>query len=300
MTTKNWFTLLIGPAMVVGFIAASAAADGPKGTAVIKGKATLKGEPKKLKPLDMSGKKECANLHTKAQPEQGLLLYKDMGNALPYVFVYVKRGVDATYDPPQQPIVLDQKGCMYAPHVFGMVAGQGMDIKNSDKLAHNIHSLAKKNNPFNIQQPQPMTKELRGTDTFTTPEVMVRIKCDVHGWMSSYCGVLTHPFFDATKDHYAFPGDKPGNKDKWGTYEIKELPAGEYEIEAWHETYGAMTKKVAVKDGETTELNFEFETKSAQAPQVREVDLSAMAVKAGEPGEAEGAQGATEPASTRP
>ncbi len=290
MTSKNWFTLLVATAMIVGSAVAPVAADGPKGTAVIKGKATLKGEPKAIKPLDMSGKKECAILHQKPQPEQGLVVYKDQGNALPYVFVYVKRGVEAKYDPPAQPIVLDQKGCMYTPHVFGMIAGQGMDIKNSDPLNHNIHSLPTKNSVFNFAQPnKDMVKSLRANtnpSTFINPEVMVRIKCDVHGWMSSYCGVLSHPFFAATKDHYEFPGSTPANKDKWGTYEIKELPAGEYEIEAWHESYGAMTKKVTVKDGETVELNFEFETKSAQAPKVREVDLSAMTAEAdARPGE---------------
>jgi plastocyanin len=163
---------------------------------------------------------------------------------------------------PAEAVTLDQNGCIYRPHVFGMIAGQQLNIKSSDETAHNIHALPKKNTEFNISQPKPSTMERKGKDTFTKPESPVKIKCDVHGWMSAWVHVMEHPFFDTTKDHYEFPGkDDPANKDKWGTFEIKNLPAGDYEIEAWHETYGKSTQKVSVKDGETKEITFEIKKK---------------------------------------
>jgi hypothetical protein len=239
-------------------------ADNEKGTAVIKGKVTFDGTPPKMKALTIQGDNHCIQQHSKPQADQGTIVYTKDGNTIPYVFVHAKNGVKGKYTPPPTPVVIDQKGCMYHPHVFGMIAGQPIDIKNSDSTNHNIHSLAKKNPTFNFAQAQQgMVKNLAGNDTFTREEIMVKIKCDVHAWMSTYVGVCTHPFFDVTKSHE----DDGGDKAKRGTFEIKELPAGEYEIEAWHESFGTMTEKVAVKDGETKEIEFKFGgAKKAEAP----------------------------------
>ncbi|HWL94057.1 MAG TPA: carboxypeptidase regulatory-like domain-containing protein, partial [Phycisphaerae bacterium] len=252
--------------LCAALLTSPAVADGKKGTAVIKGKVVLDEAtpPPKIKPLDMKADATCQKQHATPQADQGLIVYKDQGNAVPYVFCYVKKGADEKYDVPATPVVIDQKGCVYHPHVMGMIAGQGMDILNSDPVNHNIHSLAKKNPQFNFAQPQQnMKKELRGNDTFTKPEVMAKVKCDVHGWMSSYVGVLTHPFFSVTKDHEAAPKGKEAER---GTFEIKELPAGKYEIEFWHETFGVVTQEVEVKDGETKELTVKIGGKKALAP----------------------------------
>ncbi len=237
---RNVVLVIAGLAVVVGF-AGSALADGEKGTAVIKGQILLEGEKPKLKAVKMSGDAFCAK--GKAKPVPGLRVWKD--GTVPYVFVYVKTGISGKYAPPKEPVKLDQKGCMYRPHVFGMVAGQALQITNNDPTAHNVHALPKKNTEFNFSQPtKGMSKDMTGRDTFTRPEVMIRFKCDVHGWMEAYCGVLPHPFFDVT--------GKPG------TFEIKELPAGEYEIEAWHERFGRVTTTVKVGDGETKEIELKL------------------------------------------
>jgi len=259
--------------LVAGFglalVSKAAWADGPKGTAVIKGKVVLAdGAKVKTKRIKMGGTPACAGMHSKAVPDQGTLVYKKQGNAVPYTFVYLKKGVAAKYDPPETPIVLNQQGCMYHPHVFGMIAGQGIDIKNSDNLNHNIHSLAKKNPTFNFLQANPMTKQLRGKATFTKKEVMVKIKCDVHSWMSSYCGVLTHPFFDVSKSH-----EDTKVKDERGTFMIKDLPAGTYVVEAIHEKLGKVTQKVTVKDGETKEIEIAIGGKGAAPMAFRTVEL---------------------------
>ncbi|CUT00163.1 Carboxypeptidase regulatory-like domain-containing protein, partial [Candidatus Kryptobacter tengchongensis] len=115
---------------------------------------------------------------------------------------------------------------------------------NSDPLLHNVHAMPKKNKPFNIGQP---VKGMKSYYTFTTPEIMVPFKCDVHPWMSAYAGVLDHPFFSVTDDK--------------GGFEIKNLPPGTYTIEAWHEKLGTQTQTVTVKAGETKTIEFTFERK---------------------------------------
>ena len=260
-------------AVVLALVAAPSLADGPKGTAVIKGKAVFDGSPPKPKALPITGDNHCVQAHTKPEADQGTIVYSKDGNTIPFVFVYVKNGIKDKYDPPAEPVLLDQKDCMYVPHVFGMIAGQQLNIRNSDPTNHNIHSLAKKNPAFNFAQPNAgMVKELKGKETFNKEEIMVKVKCDVHAWMSTYCGVLTHPFFAVTISHEHDGGDNA----KRGSFEIKELPAGDYEVAAWHETFGEVTQKVSVKDGETKEIEFKFGAKAdATPPKAREVILSA-------------------------
>ena len=256
-------SLLAGPVL----------ADGAKGTAVIKGKIVYEGVPPKMVKIKMGGDPVCDGLNKAKSPptvDQGKIVYKKQGNAVPYVFVYLKKGVKDKFDPPEKPVVLNQTGCMYTPHVFGMIAKQGMDIVNSDPVNHNVHSLAKKNNQFNFAQPTiNMTKALRGKNTFTKTEVMVKIKCDVHSWMSAYVGVLTHPFFDVSKSHA-----DTKVKEERGTFEIKDVPAGEYVVAAWHEKFGVVTETVTIGDGETKEIEFKFGTKKAEAATFRTVELA--------------------------
>jgi hypothetical protein len=242
-------------------------ADNEKGTAVIKGRVIFEGTPPGTKQLPpMNADAVCQKHHAaKPVPDQGTIVYTKDGNAIPYVFVYVKNGIKGKYTPPGEPVVIDQKGCQYRPHVVGMVAGQQIDIKNSDPTNHNIHSLAEKNNKFNFAQPNAnMVRSLTGRDTFTRPEIMVKIKCDVHAWMSTFVGVCPHPFFDVSKSH----DDHSASGDLRGSYEIKNLPAGDYEIEAVHETFGRVTQKVSVKDGETRELIIKM------GPNVKKADAS--------------------------
>src|SRR5262245_19900900 len=243
---KNLTVVLLAAAMF-SVLARPAFADNEKGTATIKGKVVYAGAPIKAKPLPpMTADPVCAKAHEKAQPDQSTIVYSKAGNTIPYVFVYIKNGIKGKYDPPTEPIVIDQRGCIYHPHVQGMVAGQPIQVKNSDPTNHNIHSLPQKNSGFNFAQAQQgMVKDLKGNDTFAKPEIMVKVKCDVHAWMSSFIGVVAHPFFSVTKSH----DDNSASDAEKGTFEIKNVPAGEYEIEAWHENLGTVTEKVSVKDG---------------------------------------------------
>ena len=162
--------------------------------------------------------------------------------SLQNVFVYVKEGLgDRTFDAPSEPVVLNQDGCRYTPHVFGIQVGQPLQVLNSDPTLHNIHATPTTNQEFNTGQPiEGMTFD----HAFTDVEVMVPFKCDVHSWMNANVGVLDHPY-------YAVSGEG-------GAFDISRLPPGDYVIEAWHEMLGAQTQNVTVGESETVEISFTF------------------------------------------
>ena len=226
-----------------GAAAPAASAAGPvagaTGSASITGKIVFEGAVPVPEKYKMSADAFCAKAHPGDVAKQDIEIGPDKGIA--DVFVYVKSGISGTYPPPATAATIDQKGCRYTPHVFGVVAGQNIDILNSDPTLHNIHSLPEKNEPFNLAMP---VQGMKYTKKFDQPEVMIRIKCDVHGWMSAYCGVLSHPFFAVTAAD--------------GTYTIKDLPAGTYTIEAWHEKLGTQTQQVTVGAQESKPAAFTF------------------------------------------
>jgi hypothetical protein len=226
-----------------GAAAPAASAAGPvagaTGAASITGKIVFEGAVPVPEKYKMSADAFCAKAHPGDVAKQDIEIGPDRGIA--DVFVYVKSGISGTYPPPATAATIDQKGCRYTPHVFGVVAGQNIDILNSDPTLHNIHSLPEKNEPFNLAMP---VQGMKYTKKFDQPEVMIRIKCDVHGWMSAYCGVLSHPFFAVTAAD--------------GTYTIKNLPAGTYTIEAWHEKLGTQTQQVTVGAQESKQAAFTF------------------------------------------
>jgi plastocyanin len=158
------------------------------------------------------------------------------------VFVYVKDGLgDRTFPAPQTEVVLDQRGCKYMPHVIGAQVGQPVKIINSDATLHNVHAVPKVNPEFNFSQ---ALKGMENVRTFDRPEIMVPFRCDVHGWMAAYVGVVPHPYFAVTAAN--------------GSFEIKGLPAGTYTLEAWHETLGVQTATVTVDGTAPGTASFAF------------------------------------------
>ena len=226
------------------------------GTGTIKGKVVLKGTPRENKMLDMGTdeKKECEKLHKEKVPEQIVVVGE--GGALKNAIVYVSDGLeDDEYDPPAETATIDQKGCMYTPHVFALMANQKLKIVNSDPFLHNIHSvpLDQLNKSFNFGQP-------KGDERVESleEEELVHFKCDVHKWMSAYVRVFPHPYFAVTGDD--------------GSFEIKKLPAGKFTLSVWHEHYGnpyneeneteELEQEVELGDGETKDdIAFTFEAK---------------------------------------
>jgi plastocyanin len=180
-----------------------------------------------------------------SSPVANEMLVLGSGNTMGNIMVWVSKGLPAgkTWPAPKTPVVLDQKGCQYHPHVMGIMVGQAYRILNSDGILHNVHALPKINKAFNRAMP-PTVKE--ATATFDKAEDIFHIKCDVHPWMSAYVGVFTHPFFSVTGAD--------------GKFTISGLDPGTYEITAWHERLGTQTASVTVGANETKSQSFKFTT----------------------------------------
>ncbi len=171
----------------------------------------------------------CEALH--AEPFTPEDQATDAEGGLRWAFVWVSSGVPAgEYPVPQQPVLLDQTGCRYVPHVLGVRVGQELRIRNSDPLLHNVHALPFSNKGFNFGLPDRGTEEVR---RFEKPETMVRVKCDIHPWMNAWIGVVEHPFFAVT------------GKD--GGFVIDGLPAGRVTLRVWHERFIAEDVEVDVR-----------------------------------------------------
>jgi hypothetical protein len=197
----------------------------------------------KMNMIKMNADTKCLKLHTQPVYFQNTMV-NDKG-LLQNVFVYIKDGLTGkAYPVPNKPVVIDQQGCMYHPHVFGIQVNQPLRIENSDPVLHNIHAIPKINKGFNIAQP---LKGMKSDVAFTVPEIMVRVKCDVHSWMGCYIGVLDHPFYAVT--------------DSNGACDITGLPPGEYQVSAWHEELGSVEQKVSVKEGIVENIEFTFAAK---------------------------------------
>jgi plastocyanin len=164
------------------------------------------------------------------------------GGSLANVFVYVKDGLgNRVFPVPATSVVLAQKDCTYKPHVFGIQVGQTLDIVSNDPTLHNIHALPMANQEFNLAQGIP---GIKNQHVFSTKEVMVPFKCDVHKWMNAFVGVVDHPFF-------AVSGAD-------GAFSLSGLPPGTYTIEAVHEKLGRQTQSVTIGEKETKDLAFTF------------------------------------------
>jgi hypothetical protein len=207
----------------------------------LKGAITLEGTAPKNEPIKMNADPVCLKENKTPQFQETYSVGSD-GKSLSNVFVYVKDGLgNYVFDPPTDTVTIDQRECRYHPHVFGLRVGQKLIVLNSDPTLHNIHALPKVNSEYNVAEPiQGMKQE----HVFTTKEVMVPFKCEVHGWMNAYAGVLDHPYY--------------GVSDKDGKFEIKSLPPGTYTIEAWHEKLGTMTQSVTLGPKDTKDVNFTF------------------------------------------
>ena len=189
----------------------------------------------------MDGDPKCEALVPGEERRTEYIVSND-GKTLANVFVYVKDGLPPRLYPiPTEPAVLDQQKCRYVPRVVGVQVGQPIEIRNSDPLLHNVRADGAINQTFDIGQP---IQGMKTTRTFTTREVMIPVKCQVHNWMQGYIGVLEHPFFAVA--------------DANGRFSIANLPPGTYTIEAWHEKLGTQTQQVtlAAKDSKTADFSF--------------------------------------------
>jgi plastocyanin len=190
--------------------------------------------------LQLGGWSECAAQHPGGNPRAGDVLVND--GKLQNAVVYIKEGLgDHVFAVPTEPVIIDQKGCVFLPRITGAQTGQPLRLLNSDPLAHNVHGLPKNSRQWNFSLGVKGTSR---TISVSKPEVMIEIKCDIHPWMRAYLGIFDHPYF-------ALSGAD-------GSFTLKNVPPGEYTIEAWHERFGTRTQKVTLGAKGTREIVLTF------------------------------------------
>lgn len=188
----------------------------------------------------LSGWAECAAQHPQGNPPAGDVLVNDgrVQNAL----VYIKDGLGTrVFAVPTEPVSVNQKGCIFLPRVVGVQVDQPLKFLNSDALAHNVHGFAQTAKPWNVSLG---VKGMNRTIKADKPETVIEVKCDVHPWMRAYVGVFSHPYF-------AVSGTD-------GSFTFRNLPPGEYTLEAWHERFGKRLQKVSLGEKETKEVEVKF------------------------------------------
>lgn len=190
--------------------------------------------------IDISQDPTCVKAH-KGKPYDESLVVDSKGN-LGNAFVYIKKGLEGkTFEPPADPVTLDQSGCWFRPHVMGIMVGQQLIITNSDPVTHNIHPVAQINREWNHSMgpgDEPLKRK------FTKPEIMVPVKCNIHDWMHAFIGVTENPYFAVSKDD--------------GTFKLENLPPGTYTLGVWQEKLGVQEQTITVSAKSDTPANFTF------------------------------------------
>ena len=190
------------------------------------------------KPINTAADPYCTTFHKtdKLMSEEVVV---NPGGTLRDTFVFVSEGATGNYPTPKTPVILDQVGCRYTPHMVGLMAGQPLIIRNGDSTLHNIHPLPKVNTPFNIGMP---TKGM--TQTRVLPKPGGTLPCEVR-----------YPSMDVGL-HRRLQQSVLRRFDDKGMVEIDNLPAGTYTIESWQEKYGAKTQKVTLGANDKKEIVF--------------------------------------------
>lgn len=248
MKTKQQLLSVVGLAILTigssSLFAANGAAAGnapapSSGGASVVGKVKFTGQIPQPAHVSMNADPSCAKAHQGPAVSQDFMTGSD--NSLGNVVVFISDGLgNRSFDVPTEEVTFEQKGCEYMPHVVAVRANQKLKMVNSDNTTHNIHPLPANNREWNKAEPAGSTME----ESFPREEIAIPVKCNVHPWMKSYVAVFKHPYFAVT------------GKD--GSFQLPNLPPGDYTVEAWHEKLGTMTQKITVTAGQTKSVDFTF------------------------------------------
>jgi plastocyanin len=215
----------------------------PSTAGVLTGRIGYAGARPPRKRIDMSGDPACVEAHHGKAYDESIVV--NPNRTLANVFVYIKSGLEGKqFETPATPVTIDQQGCWFRPRVLGIQTGQTLRVTNSDPVTHNIHPMAEINREWNHSQGEgdaPLARR------FVKPEIMIPVKCNIHSWMHAFIGVLDHPYFAVTGAD--------------GTFEIPNVPPGDYVLAAWQEELGTQEQKITVGPSGKIETNFTFKGK---------------------------------------
>jgi plastocyanin len=211
----------------------------------VKGTVLFEGEPPTQPTLERKSDPRCA----RGRQDEAVVVTK---GKLRDVMVRIKNGSTGNHVPlaaPAAPATLDQQDCMYTPRVVGLVAGQKLALRNSDNTFHNVHGTLMGKEVFN--KPMPA----KAADLTVDPSVahagdVVALQCDVHPWMKAYAVVNDSPFFAVTGAD--------------GSFELRDLPIGDYTLEAWHPVLGARSIKISIGKGKRGDVTARFSYKQSE------------------------------------
>jgi len=221
--------------------ASTAVTPSPESTGAIIGVVNFQGQPPARIPIDMSMDPACSLIGGQNLSEQFIVNAGKVAN----VFVYVKSGAPASSAPADaRPVVLDQKGCRYAPHVIAVQQGGTVEFRNSDPTMHNVHTVSTGNATVDVSEGPGSTPQNR---QFTTPELMMPVRCNNHPWMEAMLNVAPNPYFAVTRED--------------GTFSIPGLPPGTYTLAAVHEKLGERDIQVTVVAKSKSRAEFTFAAK---------------------------------------
>lgn len=214
----------------------------PATAGAIRGVVRYKGRIPPANRISMDAEEACQKLHPKSV--SGATVVTGKGGLLANALVYIKSGLEGkTFEPPNQAVVLDQRGCLFVPRVLALQTGQTLTVKNSDPVSHNVHPRPASNREWNQQQP-PGAPDLQRR--FARPEIIIPVKCNIHSWMRSHIAVLDHPYFAVT--------------DASGKFDWPTVPPGKYTVAVWHETLGERTEQVEVTRKSEQRMAVVFDT----------------------------------------
>jgi hypothetical protein len=208
-------------------------------TGTITGTVTFDGPVPPMATLQLGSQPECAGRYF-GPVLAGDALVRD--GLVENAFVYIKDGLgERTFAIPSEPVKIDQAGCLYQPHVVGAQTCQPIVFLNSDPILHNVHGSSDRSSSWNFSLGVQGSQRSIRVDK---PEVMIKVRCDVHPWMVAYLGVLDHPYFAVTDEN--------------GRFTLADVPAGEYQVVSWHERFGTRETHVSVGPKQTAETSFTY------------------------------------------
>jgi plastocyanin len=234
---RHWTSALCALGLATALVWAGSTPVTAQGAGSIVGEVKYSGTPPSPKTLKVNKDTQVCGGD---KPSEELVVGANKG--IKNAVVSLAGGKGPAPRPAQKP-AFDQKGCQFVPHVLVVPAGGEVDILNSDGILHNIHTFSSANAAIN--KAQPKFKKVM-TEKFDKPEI-VKVQCDVHGWMQGWIVVAGHA-------HYAV-------SDGSGAFKLDNVPPGKHKVEVWHESLGKLSQEVEVKAGAPTKVTFELSKK---------------------------------------